>query len=123
MMLASPSPLTVIVLTPNTLSLSLKNGDVELTVAVQMYSPESLVPTELSVAVLVYVVAVILVATEVVVVNCVPEGPLHTVFTVTAMSTASLNSTEQVRFSGCPSTIKGSSGEAVTVTAVGGGTT
>ena len=53
--------------------------------------------------------------------NCVPDGPLHTVFTVTGMSTASLNSVVQVRVRKEPVTIV-PSGEAVTVTAVGGGT-
>ena len=53
--------------------------------------------------------------------NCVTDGPLHTVFTVTAMSTASLNSMEQVRVRGEPVKMV-PSGEVVTVTAVGGGT-
>ena len=44
---------TVTLYIPETPSLLVRNGDVELTVAVQMYSPESLVSTELIVAVLV----------------------------------------------------------------------
>ena len=112
---------TITTYVPETSSLSARNGDIELIAAVQVYSPESLVSTELIVAVLMEVVAVILVATEVEVVNSVPGGPLHTVFTVTAMYTASLNSMEQVRVREEPVKIV-PSGEAVTVTAVGGGT-
>ena len=38
---------------PEVPSLSMRNGDIELTVALQVYSPESRVSTELIVAVLV----------------------------------------------------------------------
>ena len=44
---------TAVLIMPCMFSLSMRNGDVELTVAVQVYSPESLVSTELIVAVLV----------------------------------------------------------------------
>ena len=87
----------------------------------QVYSPASLISTELIVAVLVYIVAVILVATELVLVNWVPGGPLHAVFTITIMFTASLNSTVHVRVMEEPVKVV-PLGEAVTVTAVGGGT-
>ena len=53
--------------------------------------------------------------------NCVPDGPFHTVLTVTGISTASLNSMVQVRVREEPVTTV-PSGEAVRVTAEGGGT-
>ena len=106
---------------PETGSLNEDGDELTVTVDVQVYSPESLVLTELIVAALVKVIAVSLVATEVVVVNCVPDGPFHTVLTVTGISTASLNLMVQVRVREEPVTTV-PSGEAVTVTAVGGGT-
>ena len=53
-------------------------------------------------------------------VNDIMSGPIHTVFTVTGMSTDGLNSTVQVRVRDAPTYIVLIGG--LTVTAVGGGT-
>ena len=51
-----------------------------------------------------------------------PAGPVHTVVTVTGISTAGLNSTVQVIVTADPTGRTGLSGALVTVTDVGDGT-
>ena len=51
-----------------------------------------------------------------------PAGPVHTVVTVTGMSTAGFNSTVQVRVTADPTGRIGLTGELVTVTDERGGT-
>lgn len=53
--------------------------------------------------------------------NCVTDGPLHTVFTVTSVSTTSLSVIVQVKVREELMNVA-SSGEGVMITAIGGGT-
>ena len=90
----------------------------EVMVAEQRYTPELLLPNDLTVTIL--VCNVLLPIAPLDILN--PAGPDHTVFTVTGTSTAALNSTLQVRVMSDPTGRMGLTELLATVTNVGAGT-
>ena len=95
-------------------SLSVVNKVVRLTVAMQLYTPDSSLPNELTMAVLVCLVRFII--TGPVGESVTPSGPVHIVVTVTGTSTAGSKSTVQVRVTSDPTGHTGLAGSLLTTT-------
>ena len=88
---ASP---TVILDVPLCDALSLRNDDVVVAVASQVYIPDSSLPNESTTMVLVKLIMLFITGCAVlVIIN--PEGPVHSVTTVTGIFTTGLSSTMQ----------------------------